>query len=80
MLKVAYEPNYKIHNFYGKIVDDFASYELKINGEKIAFKEKKQNQLYIKEALFYICIKSLFDKKFLKIVIILIANIKNMYV
>lgn len=43
MLKVAYEPNYKIHDFYGKIVDDFASYELKINGEKIEFKEKKQN-------------------------------------
>ena len=43
MLKVAYDPNYEIHNFYGKIVDDFASYELKINGEKIEFKEKKQN-------------------------------------
>lgn len=34
---------YRSYYYDTKRVDDFASYELKINGEKIGFKEKKQN-------------------------------------
>ena len=34
LLKLAYDPSYKIYNFYGKIINDFDNYEVKINGEK----------------------------------------------
>lgn len=43
LLKLAYDPSYKIYNFYGKIINDFDNYEVKINDEKIEFKEKKHN-------------------------------------
>lgn len=43
LLKLAYDPSYKIYNFYGKIINDFDNYEVKISNEKIKFYEKKHN-------------------------------------
>ena len=43
LLKLAYDPSYKIYNFYGKIINDFDNYEVKINDEKIEFTDNKIN-------------------------------------
>lgn len=43
LLKLAYDPSYKIYNFYGKIINNFDNYEVKISDEKIKFHEKKHN-------------------------------------
>ena len=40
LLQLVYNPNYKIYNNYGKIIDNFDDYKLKILGKKIEFNKR----------------------------------------